>query len=409
MIKNVFQIDNIDKELLTKTGVSDQGVFIKTVTNPDTGFVTFQTPITRAGIYDYYDENYKDNIRREYRSVEEVFSSDSLESLLSVPVFRLHPEIGKVTSESFKNCSMDLIGATHPDVKYNILKEDNNLLTDGLLRVSYTIFDKSTLDELSSKKLNSCSLGYSCTRVYEPGEVNGHSYDSYQKNIRYNHLAVVPYGRMGININNNLLSLDSIGSNTEKKLFIMNNPVNKTEKKDNETNSSSDELNKTLAKLQAVQDSFDILIDTNKELKKENEELKNKLEEYNSSTKNTNDSVDEQIKERLSSLSSAYGYLTKFGLENLSLDSFFTPETNPDQIIIDTAKKVAPQRTFNDVADAKTYLDCMLDLSKQIGSNDLSNILTNNTISHDEAPKKDKTPKKNKFEQARNQWLNNSK
>ncbi len=176
------------------------------------GFVSIKTPVTRAGIFLYEDDRYPNGIRRDYRPPEEVFDSASLETLTSVPVLKLHPDVGVVTSLNFKG--VDYVGGTHPMLEYGAIKKNDSYITDGLLRASFTIYDAEAIDSLENGTLKSVSLGYLCDRDFTPGVINGHEYDCVQKNIRYNHLSLVPLGRMGITIDvNECVSDETIPEN----------------------------------------------------------------------------------------------------------------------------------------------------------------------------------------------------
>jgi hypothetical protein len=58
------------------------------------------------------------------------------------------------------------------------------------------IFSDSLADRIDSG-VRELSLGYSCEYEISSGVFNGINYDAIQKNIRGNHLATVPEGRMG--------------------------------------------------------------------------------------------------------------------------------------------------------------------------------------------------------------------
>lgn len=188
--------------------------------NPTSNILSIPVPLTRAGIFLYEDDRYPGGIRRDYRPPEEVFAADSLATITNanLPMIRLHPEVGVVTSESFKG--VDFVGTVGKDIQYAVRElDDGTLETDGIVNGTITIYDEGMIGQYKSGEMKSGSLGYSTVRIYEPGEVNGHAFDAIQTNIRYNHLSGVPLGRFGIqdfdqrinNLLNNEIAHDGFG------------------------------------------------------------------------------------------------------------------------------------------------------------------------------------------------------
>lgn len=168
--------------------------------NPTSEMISFDAPITRSGIFLYEDPRYPNGIRRDYRPPEEVFDEESLETITNgnLPLIRLHPDVGIVTSTSFKG--VDFIGTVGTNINYagRVTQDGTAIETDGIINGRVTIFDDEAIQEYQSGKIKSGSLGYTTYRIYEPGTINGVAYDAVQTKIRYNHMSSVPIGRLGI-------------------------------------------------------------------------------------------------------------------------------------------------------------------------------------------------------------------
>jgi len=138
------------------------------------GFIQDSPVIGRVGILEY--RNVDGSIRREFRPPEEAFHPDSLASLKGKPVTVGHP--GIVRADNIK--TVQPIGT--------VLSEG---IPDGSnLRAPMVIYNLDT----PNREL---SCGYSLDTEETPGEWEGQRYDAVQRNIRYNHVAVVPKGRAG--------------------------------------------------------------------------------------------------------------------------------------------------------------------------------------------------------------------
>ena len=146
------------------------------------GFIRDKPIVTRAGIFEYRTVDGK--TKREFRSADEVFKSDSLNSLSGVPVTDGHRGLIGVDNTS------GIVGTVLSPGE----RIDENVSADIIIHDAKKLGKKREL-----------SLGYTCDVKETPGEYNGQRYDCEQTNIRYNHLAVVTKGRAG----NARLRLDS--------------------------------------------------------------------------------------------------------------------------------------------------------------------------------------------------------
>ncbi|WP_186650048.1 DUF2213 domain-containing protein [Fluviispira vulneris] len=148
----------------------------------DQGFLRCLVSATRTGVFPYVDSTGK--IRRELRLPEEVFKKESMESLANIPFTDDHP-CEAVTSENAIKYTRGLTGSR--------VWQNNDLLETELLA-----FDSNTINKISNGKIE-VSLGYNADKEFASGIYNGQPYDCIQRNIRYNHLALVPSGRANIN------------------------------------------------------------------------------------------------------------------------------------------------------------------------------------------------------------------
>ena len=141
------------------------------------GYLIDNPILTRVGIFEYHNPD--GTIRRELRLPEEVFAAESLASYKGKPVILTH-EAGLVDVE---NVQQEHIGT--------ILSEG---IQDGdNVRAQIVIHDAESLDY----GLRELSLGYTQTPDETPGVWNGQPYDTIQRNIQINHLALVEKARAG--------------------------------------------------------------------------------------------------------------------------------------------------------------------------------------------------------------------
>lgn len=145
-------------------------------TKTSEGFIRDAPIVGRTGILKY--QNADGSTRYEYRPPEEAFNADSLASLQGKPI-----TVGHKAMVSAGNAAR--------------VQPIGTVLTSGrqdgdTIRADIVIYDLPT----SAREL---SCGYSLDLDETPGKTpDGQHYDAVQRNIRYNHVAVVPRGRAGI-------------------------------------------------------------------------------------------------------------------------------------------------------------------------------------------------------------------
>lgn len=121
---------------------------------------------------------------REYRPPEEVSSPESLATFGMKPVTWTHPP-ERVDSA---NSSMYRKGFSGSNVRY----------TDGFVEVALVVEDQETVQKIQANEATQVSAGYTVDYDPTPGvDPQGQPYDGVQRNIKVNHIAIVPKGRAG--------------------------------------------------------------------------------------------------------------------------------------------------------------------------------------------------------------------
>jgi hypothetical protein len=165
------------------------------------GFLRLPITATRFGIFVY-----KDGLGGEWRELrpeEEVFAADSMGSLRGVPLTNEHP----VHMVDISNAQELMVGYTSDSVN----RDGKHIKTFG------TLTHKPTIDQVETGSKVEVSCGYDCELEFTPGSYKGQRYDAIQRNIRYNHIAIVKKGRAGPEAR---LHLDSAGGATERVMRL---------------------------------------------------------------------------------------------------------------------------------------------------------------------------------------------
>lgn len=138
--------------------------------------------VTRAGVFVY--RNPDGTERRELRHPDDVFDPASLSTLSMVPVTDGHPS-ALLDSDNARSLSVGYLGET-------VERVDGDLVRAPLL-----LLDAPVIEAVKRGDRRELSCGYDADVVEEVGEYDGEPYTHRQKEIRYNHVAVVPQGRAG--------------------------------------------------------------------------------------------------------------------------------------------------------------------------------------------------------------------
>jgi hypothetical protein len=164
---SVFQVDTYDM---------DGKTFID-----NAGFLRTDAVVTRTGIFTY--QNPDGTTCRQYRPPEEVFKAESLDSMKMIPIVNGHPATKLVTADNAKGLQCGFTGEN--------VKKSGDVITCPLV-----ITDGGAIEHVKGGR-NKLSLGYALDLVDEQGEFEGQHYDKVQRNIKYNHLALVDIARAG--------------------------------------------------------------------------------------------------------------------------------------------------------------------------------------------------------------------
>lgn len=262
-------------------------------TDPQTGFMhVTNVPIARVGVFPYMKADR--SIEMEAKLPAELLSDSTVNSADNRPVTNDHH--GLVTKD---NATQLAKGFT----------ADNAHVDDNTLRVDMTIMDGKLIDAINNGK-QELSIGFQTNIDQTPGEYNGVAYDSVQKDIQINHVAVVNQGRAGHTVRllgdsaemidddvkegktesmeytktrldsvdqtitvadhdvDAVTKLDADNSDKSKKIADLKDQIAELQKQLDELQGNADESKKDAAKAQAKADS----------LEKENENMKNKYE-----------------------------------------------------------------------------------------------------------------------------------
>ena len=148
-------------------------------------------PMTKAGVFPYLGKQISpelepSKIYQVLRPKEELTKPETLKSLELIPLLNDHEMVGKDFTPVEEKGSH---GTTGQNVKVN-----GNIITNDLRLLSEVI-----KNEVESGKKD-LSMGYRCRYELTPGEFEGQHYDAIQRDIIYNHIALVDEGRMGSDV-----------------------------------------------------------------------------------------------------------------------------------------------------------------------------------------------------------------
>lgn len=144
------------------------------------GYLTVKAPVTLPGVFPYKRND--GGLSFEAKLPEELFSDETIQSVNNKPVTNDHPN-EQVTINNYNTYAK---GMTANDAA----------VEDDKLTVSFTVTDADTIRAIEQGK-RELSLGFEADVEKTAGEFEGKRYDSVQRNIRVNHLAIVQRGRVG--------------------------------------------------------------------------------------------------------------------------------------------------------------------------------------------------------------------
>jgi len=136
---------------------------------------------------------------REYRPPEEVSNPDSLSTFGMKPVTWGHPPVllDSLNTKKFQT------GYSGSQVRYN----------DGFVEVALVVTDDDAIEKIKRNDASEVSAGYKVDFDPTPGVTpEGEEYAGVQRNIRVNHIAIVPRGRAGPEVRLLLDRMDAAGA-----------------------------------------------------------------------------------------------------------------------------------------------------------------------------------------------------
>lgn len=161
------------------------------------GFLRGRAIVTSIGVFTYKRKD--GTIQRELRLPEDVFSAETLNSMKLKPVTLNHPT-ELVTQDNAKELQVGSLG-DNPSWTKEWHDRNWEEVTDGInCAIDMMITRKDAIDAILNGK-QALSMGYTCDlEVAQPGATwCGVEYDFIQRNIRYNHCAIVDSARAGDN------------------------------------------------------------------------------------------------------------------------------------------------------------------------------------------------------------------
>lgn len=173
------------------------------------GGIRVPASLTRAGLFRY--QNPDGTFRVEYRPLDEVSRADSLATLADAPVTNLHH--GLISPANWRKAAVgSLSGAARMD--------GDHVVADLVIQ------DAHVISLIESGERREVSLGYRMRLERTPGTFNGERYDAIQRDIKYNHVALVPRGRGGRDVALRLDAEDNqanpFGRQDDMKIEIIN-------------------------------------------------------------------------------------------------------------------------------------------------------------------------------------------
>lgn len=183
-------------------------------------------PMTKIGVFPYLGRQISpdlepDRIYQVLRPEEELTKPETLKSLELIPLINEHTMIGKEPGMQPAE-DVGVEGVTGTNVKVN-----GKLITNDLK--CYT----ENIKELISSGKKDLSMGYRCRYELTSGEFEGQHYDAIQRDIIFNHIALVDEGRMGKDVRvMDSFTFDSIRDLTKNKENNMADEEKKTQDED---------------------------------------------------------------------------------------------------------------------------------------------------------------------------------
>lgn len=144
------------------------------------GYLQIDIPIARPGVLVYDRKRGDAFTAKEYRSADELFNQDSMNTLIGKPVTVSHPRNGLVTSKNYRSVAAGVVTA--------VMRQGDELFARALVQD-----EKSIRLIQQDKALRGASAGYQCDEKLKVTgrSPDGQEYNTEQRGINYNHLSIV--------------------------------------------------------------------------------------------------------------------------------------------------------------------------------------------------------------------------
>lgn len=182
------------------------------------GYLQIDIPVARPGVL-VYDRRRGDAFTaKEYRSADELFNQDSMNTLIGKPVTVSHPRSGLVTSKNYRAVAAGVVTA--------VMRQGDEFIARALIQDEKSIRliqqDKRIQQD---KSLRGASAGYQCDdKPKQTGRApDGQEFDTVQKGINYNHLSIVRNPRVKtatFNLDGEPMELEDAIKNQYNKFFM---------------------------------------------------------------------------------------------------------------------------------------------------------------------------------------------
>lgn len=197
-------------------------------------------PLSKVGVFPYLGKQISpeldpEKIYQVYRPEEELSSVGFIESMKLIPWVNIHPD---------NLLGDERAGRVAPEQKgvHGVIGEDI-YFDNGILYGNIKLFSASLQDLVDSGECKELSLGYGCRYEIKSGIWNGQRYDAIQRDMRANHVASVPQGRMGPDVA--VLDRQSVFTIDAKDITMADEP----KKDDSEKEVGVDEVMAALKKI----------------------------------------------------------------------------------------------------------------------------------------------------------------
>jgi hypothetical protein len=143
------------------------------------GAIRVLAMISRTGIFEY--QNPDGSIRRELRTPEDTFDEASLATLKGVPVVDHTDHSDMLTTSTTKAAAIGHVEAPRRSA--------------DMVAADLVVHHGPVIAAIERGERSDVSAGYHCTLDRTPGTWQGEHYDGVQRNVKYNHVAVLPHGK----------------------------------------------------------------------------------------------------------------------------------------------------------------------------------------------------------------------